>query len=136
AAASANYATQSAYITNLSAEILSSYGLSSLSVTANDFVLSSGSKLDLTAGGSLAVTAGAIDIAGDVSAAGGAVTLVTDQLKLADDKTFANAKLLFKPPTDKSGGLMAANVFIEGTIDVSGRFVNDIGRASSDLTGP
>lgn len=143
ALASANYTTQSGYTRNgetvplkteLSDEILSSYGLSSLSVTANDFVLSGGSKLNLAAGGSLTVLAGAIDIAGDVEAAGGTVTLVTDRQTLADNRQFGSA--LFRAPTDKVGALMAANVFVGGTIDVSGRFVNDIGRAPSDVTGP
>ncbi|OAF02723.1 hypothetical protein AYJ54_25965 [Bradyrhizobium centrolobii] len=125
AAASANYATQSAYTTNLSADILSKYGLSSLSVTANDFVLSSGSSLNLAAGGSLSVTTGgAIDIAGTVSAAGGSVNLVTDRVSISS--SFNSA--LFKAPRDTSGNVIAANVFVEGTIDVSGRFVNDSGR--------
>jgi filamentous hemagglutinin family protein len=134
AAASANYATQSAYTTNLSAEILSSYGLSALSVTANDFVLSAGSTLNLAAGGSLSVTAGgAIDIAGTASAAGGDVNLVTDRESIS--KNFTTS--LFKAPSDASGNTIAANIFVGGTIDVSGRFVNDTGRmASIDATGP
>ncbi|KQT03020.1 MULTISPECIES: filamentous haemagglutinin family protein [unclassified Bradyrhizobium] len=134
AAASANYTTQSAYTTNLSAEILSSYGLSSVSVTANDFVLSEGSALNLAAGGSLSVTAGgAIDIAGTASAAGGKVNLVTDRESVS--KNFTTS--LFKAPQDSSGNTTAANVFVEGTIDVSGRFVNDTGRmAGVDATGP
>ncbi|MBR0964138.1 filamentous hemagglutinin family protein [Bradyrhizobium diazoefficiens] len=130
AAASANYTTASSYTTNLSDEILSSYGLSSLSLTANDFVLSSGSTLNLAAGGSLSVTAGAIDIAGTVSAAGGSVSLTTDQIAVG-------GTAWFKPPTNKSGGTTAANIFVEGAIDVSGRFVNDIGRvAAVDASGP
>lgn len=134
AAASANYATQSAYTTNLSAEILSSYGLSSLSVKANDFFLSAGSALDLAAGGSLSVVAGgAIDIAGTVSAAGGNVNLMTDREAVGKDFTTS----LFKAPKDASGNTIAANVFVGGTIDVSGRFVNDTGRrAGIDATGP
>lgn len=131
AAASANYTTQSTYTTNLSADILSKYGLSSLKVTANDFVLSSGSTLNLAAGGSLSVTAGgAIDIAGTVSAAGGSVDLVTDRVG-------SSSEPLFKAPIDKSGKVIAANVFVEGAIDVSGRFVNDTGRtAGVDAAGP
>lgn len=139
ATASANYATQSTYTTNLSADILSKYGLSSLSVKANDFVLSEGSTLNLAAGGSLSVTAGAIDVAGNISAAGGSVTLVTDRLKLADSSSEgifgSNASTVFKAPKDVSGAVMAANVFVEGTIDVSGRFVNDIGHTASDMSG-
>lgn len=133
ATASANFTTQSTYTTNLSADILSKYGLSSLKVTANDFVLSGGSTLNLAAGGNLSVTAGgAIDIAGTVSAAGGSVTLETDRVSIS-----SKFNPLFKAPTDKSGGVIAANIFVEGTIDVSGRFVNDIGRgAGVDAAGP
>ncbi|WP_445221044.1 filamentous hemagglutinin family protein [Bradyrhizobium sp. Pa8] len=134
ATASANFTTQSTYTTNLSADILSGYGLSSLKVTANDFVLSSGSALNLAAGGSLSVTAGgAIDIAGSVSAAGGNVSLVTDRDSVSGNFTAS----LFKAPKDSSGKSIAANVFVEGTIDVSGRFVNDTGRtAGVDAAGP
>lgn len=134
ATASANFTAQSTYTTNLSADILSKYGLSSLKVTANDFVLSSGSTLNLAAGGSLSVTAGgAIDIAGTVSAAGGSVNLVTDRVASSSGP---NASL-FKAPIDKSGNVIAASVFVEGTIDVSGRFVNDTGRvAGVDAAGP
>lgn len=134
ATASANYTTQSKYRTNLYADILSNYGLSSLKVTANDFVLSAGSTLNLAAGGSLSVTAGgAIDIAGTVSAAGGSVNLVTDRVTSSSGP---NASL-FKAPIDKSGNVIAASVFVEGTIDVSGRFVNDTGRvAGVDAAGP
>lgn len=136
AAASANFTTQSTYTTNLSADILSGYGLSSLKVTANDFVLSDGSMLNLAAGGNLSVAAGGvIDIAGTVSAAGGSVSLVTDRISI--NGSFAK---LFKAPKDTkdpSGNPIAANIFVEGTIDVSGRFVNDTGRtAGVDAAGP
>ncbi|MGD5622409.1 hypothetical protein QUU41_22680, partial [Xanthomonas citri pv. citri] len=118
------------YTTNLSDDILSSYGLSSLSVTSNDFVLSSGSTLNLAAGGSLSITAGAIDIAGNLALAGGNVSLVTDRASVGNTPWF-------KAPIDSSGKSIAANVFVEGTIDVSGRFVNDIGRtAGIDAAGP
>ncbi|MFB9261985.1 filamentous hemagglutinin family protein [Bradyrhizobium erythrophlei] len=129
---SANYTAQSTYTTNLSADTLSGYGLSSLSVTANDFVLSSDSTLNLAAGGSLSITAGgAIDIAGTVSAAGGSVNLVTDRIAVSGNFNSS----AFKPPTDKSGKVIAANIFVEGTIDVSGRFINDIGRGTGDAVG-
>lgn len=136
ATASANYTTQSTYTTNLSADILSKYGLSSLKVTANDFVLSDGNMLNLAAGGSLSVTAGgAIDIAGSVSAAGGNVSLVTDRISI--NGSFAKLFKAPKDPKDPSGNQIAANVFVEGTIDVSGRFVNDTGRtAGVDAAGP
>lgn len=120
--------------TALSADTLSGYGLSALSVTANDFVVSGGSTLNLAAGGSLSVTAGgAIDIAGTVSAAGGAISLVTDRVTVAATAKFGS---LFNPPKDQSGAVIAANVFIEGTLDVSGRFVNDTGRSGTDASGP
>jgi filamentous hemagglutinin family protein len=134
ATASANYTTQSGYTTQLSDDILSSYGLSSLSITANDFVLAGGSTLNLAAGGGLSVKAGAIDIAGTISAAGGSVDLVADRVSLSGGSSLGS---LFKAPKDASGNVMAANVFVGGTIDVSGRFVNDIGRvAGVDATGP
>ena len=132
-APSANYTTQSAVTTTLSAETLSGYGLSALTVTANDLVVSSGSTLNLAPGGSFSVTTGgAIDIAGTVSAAGGAINLVTDRIAISDK--FGTA--LFKAPKDQSGAVIAANVFVEGTLDVSGRFVNDTGRTGTDVSGP
>lgn len=121
-------------VTTLSADTLSGYGLSALSITANDFVVSGGSTLNLAAGGSLSVTAGgAIDIAGTVSAAGGAISLVTDRDTVAATAKFGS---LFNRPKDQSGAVIAANVFIEGTLDVSGRFVNDTGRSGTDASGP
>jgi filamentous hemagglutinin family protein len=130
---SADYITTSASTTILSADTLSGYGLSSLSITSNDLVLSSGSTLNLAASGSFSVlTGGAIDIAGTVSAAGGAISLVTDHNTIKSNFTAS----LFKAPTDKSGKVIASNVYVEGTLDVSGRFVNDTGRFGSDMTGP
>lgn len=131
--ASANYTTQSAVTTNLSADVLSGYGLSALSITANDLVVSGGSRLNLAAGGSFSVLAGgAIDIAGTVSAAGGSIDLVTDRVTVSG--RFGTQ--LFQAPNDQSGAVIAANVFIGGTLDVSGRFVNDIGRTTADVAGP
>lgn len=129
-AASANYTSQGAATTNLSADALSGYGLSKLAITANDVVVSSGSTLNLAAGGSFSVLAGgAIDIAGTVSAAGGAINLTTDRVK------FINVPF-FKAPKDQSGAVVAANVFVEGTLDVSGRFINDTGRTGNGMSGP
>ncbi|MGX1321701.1 filamentous hemagglutinin family protein [Bradyrhizobium sp. USDA 377] len=129
-AASANYTSQSAVTTNLSADALSGYGLSQLAITANDVVVSSGSALNLAAGGTFSVLAGgAIDIAGSVAAAGGSIDLKTDRTK------FVNVPL-FKAPNDQSGAVIAANVFVAGTLDVSGRFVNDTGRTTTDMSGP
>jgi filamentous hemagglutinin family protein len=129
-APSADYTTQSANTTTLSADTLSGYGLSALNVTANDLVVSSGSTLNLAAGGKFSVTAGgAIDIAGNISAAGGAINLVTDRFK-------GSGATSFKAPIDQSGNVIAANIYVEGGLDVSGRFVNDTGRFGIDATGP
>lgn len=134
-AASANYTSQSAVTTNLSADALSGYGLGKLAITANDVVVSSGSTLNLAAGGSFSVLAGgAIDIAGTVSAAGGAIDLTTDRLTIS--AKFKTSPELFKEPTDQTGAVIAANVFVEGMLDVSGRFVNDTGRTGGDASGP
>ena len=74
-----NFASTSTYQTLLSADVLSGYGLSGLSITSNDLVVTKGSTLRLAAGGQLSVTTGgAIDMAGTVQAAGGAVNLKTD----------------------------------------------------------
>ncbi|MGJ4996983.1 filamentous hemagglutinin family protein [Bradyrhizobium sp. HKCCYLS3077] len=126
ATASANYVATSAYTTRLSPEILSGYGLSKLSITANDLVVSHGSTLNLAPGGSFTVVAGgAIDIAGSVSAAGGSIDLSTDRTA-ASASIFGAASSLFKIPTkDKIN--IPANIYVEGALDVSGRFVNDSG---------
>jgi len=139
---SADYITQSAVTTVLLADTLSGYGLSSFTVTANDLVVSSGSTLTLAAGGSFSVTAGgAIDIAGTVSAAGGSITLLTDRATITggnplDKSPFGTGANLFVAPRDQSGAILAANVYVEGTLDVSGRFVNDTGRTGAELSGP
>ncbi|MES2194871.1 MAG: filamentous hemagglutinin family protein [Pseudomonadota bacterium] len=136
-APSANYTTKSA-VTSLSADTLSGYGLSTLTIAANDLVVSSDSTLNLAPGGSFSVLAGAIDIAGTVSAAGGAINLVTDRASLVGGSSspFGTGSSLFKPPTDSANLVIAANVYVEGTLDVSGRFVNDTGRTGTDLSGP
>jgi len=129
---SQNFTTQSLLTTTLSDQTLSSYGLSALTLTANDLVVSSGATLSLAAGGTFSATvAGAIDIAGTVVAQGGAINLVTDRTGLGGTfSAFSNA------PTDRSGKAIAANVYVEGTLDVSGRFVNDTGRFGTDASGP
>nr|WP_083794852.1 filamentous haemagglutinin family protein [Bradyrhizobium sp. ORS 278] len=125
ATASANYVTASAYTTLLSPETLSGYGLSKLSITANDLVVSRGSTLNLAPGGSFTVAAGgAIDISGTVSAAGGSIDLSTDRPSAATSTSFG---AFFKSPTDKAGTAISANIYVEGSLDVSGRFVNDSG---------
>jgi filamentous hemagglutinin family protein len=125
-APSAHFTTPAAATTVLSAETLSGYGLSSFKVKADDFVLSSGSTLNLAPGGSLSVnTGGPIDIAGTIVAAGGAVTLSADKYGAANA-----VGALF------ASSVLVGDVFVGGTIDVSGRFVNDLGRTSGDAGGP
>ncbi len=125
-APSGNFTTPAAATTVLSAETLSGYGLSALKVKADDFVLSSGSTLNLAAGGSFSVdTGGPIDIAGTIVAAGGAVTLSADK--------YSASNVLGRP---FESSVLVANVFVGGTIDVSGRFVNDFGRTGGDAWGP
>ncbi|WP_027534665.1 filamentous haemagglutinin family protein [Bradyrhizobium sp. WSM3983] len=132
AGGSNNFASQSQVQTTLLADTLSGYGLSALTVKSNDFALTSGSSLSLAAGGSLSVTAGLIDVAGDVTANGGKIKLTTDQLNLASGE-FSH---FFKAPTATSGGILAANIYVEGALDVSGRFVNDTGRFDNSGAGP
>ncbi|ABD88542.1 filamentous haemagglutinin family protein [Rhodopseudomonas palustris] len=129
-APSDNFTANPLYSVTLSADTLSSYGLSTLAITAYDLVVSSGSTLSLAAGGSFSVkAAGIVDIAGTVSAAGGAISLETDYYGLH------NVSGLFQSsPINNSK--VAANIFVEGTLDVSGRFVNDTGRFGTDASGP
>ncbi|MBV8922063.1 filamentous hemagglutinin N-terminal domain-containing protein, partial [Bradyrhizobium sp.] len=132
-APSTDYITTSASTTLLSADTLSGYGLSSLSIASNDLVVSSDSTLNLAAGGSFSVVAGgAIDIAGTVSAAGGSISLTTDHPTVGGK--FGSG--LFKEPLDPSSKAIVESVFVEGALDVSGRFVNDTGRFGSDMAGP
>jgi len=134
AIASANFVSRSQYTTTLSAETLSDYGLSALTVTANDFVVSEGATLRLAAGAKLSASvSGAIDIAGNVQASGGVISLTTDRYGLTSGGAFAS---YFKAPTDSSGDIVAANIYVEGTLDVSGRFVNDVGRIGNEIFGP
>ncbi len=86
---SANFRSTSAYQTFLSSELLSAYGLSGLSITANDLVLTKGSSLSLAAGGRFSVTTGgAIDIAGMASAAGGEINLLADRYGICEFRCF------------------------------------------------
>jgi filamentous hemagglutinin family protein len=118
--------------TLLSADQLSGYALSALIIRASDLVLAAGRTVNLAAGGSFSATAaGAIDIAGTVSAAGGRINLETDRLTL--NNSFNN---LFRPPVSPSGELMRADIFVGGVLDVSGRWVNDTGRFGADALGP
>ncbi len=124
---SGNFTAQSAFQTLLSADQLSGYGLSALAVSANDLVVQSGSNLNLAAGGRFSVdVGGAIDIAGSVTAHGGQISLVTDRHSF-------QANPLFVPSITQSG---ASDVFVEGTLDVSGRWVNDTGAVGNQALGP
>ncbi|WFU84465.1 filamentous hemagglutinin family protein [Bradyrhizobium sp. CIAT3101] len=129
-----NFASTSAYQTFLSADELSGYGLSALSITSNDLVVTKGSTLRLAAGGQLSVTTGgAIDVAGTVQAAGGKVNLKTDGYVVGTSSPLKN---LFKPSVTLSGAAMPANVFVSGVLDVSGQWTNDTGRFGNDASGP
>lgn len=129
------FVSNSAYQSLLSADALSNFGLSSLSITSSDLLVTHNTANDaanlpdvrLAAGGSFSATVGgAIDIAGQISAPGGSITLKTDRFAYIKDPSLAGAE--FKAPTARIGGaVIAADVYVEGALDVSGRFVNDSG---------
>lgn len=130
-----DFTPTSAYQTVLSAATLSSYGLSLLKINSNDLLVTHNSAndasglpdLSLAAGGTFSATTGsAISIAGNIAAAGGQIGLVTDGFAVATNTFF-------------SGALTAsgkADIFVRGTLDVSGRWVNDTGRRGTDMGGP
>lgn len=122
-----NFVTQSQYQTVLSADALSSFGLSTLEIKANDLLVTHNptndiaglSDLSLASGGEFKATVGgAIDIAGRVSSHGGKITFQTDRGSQLD-------AFWFKAPKAPSGAALASNVYVGGTLDVSGTFVND-----------
>lgn len=135
-----DFTSASSYQTVLSSATLSSYGLSLLSINANDLLVShdagngsvtdSSSVPDLTlaAGGKFTATLGtAISIAGKISAAGGQINLLTDAYTAQKNPNwFAQAKTA-------SG---KSDIFVSGVLDVSGRWVNDTGRSGLDAAGP
>lgn len=134
-----DFTPTSAYQTVLSAGTLSSYGLSLLQINSNDLLVTHNSAndaaglpdLNLAAGGSFSATTGsAISIAGNVAAAGGQISLMTDGYAFANA---ANTVGLFQRAQTASG---KADIFVEGTLDVSGRWVNDAGRRGTDIGGP
>ncbi|WP_426426237.1 filamentous haemagglutinin family protein [Bradyrhizobium genosp. A] len=130
-----NFASTSTYQTFLSADELSGYSLSALSIVSNDLVVTKGSTLRLAPGGQLSVTTGgAIDVAGTVQAAGGKVNLKTDGYGIANNSPLH--QVLFKPSVTLSGATMPANVFVSGVLDVSGQWTNDRGRFGNDASGP
>jgi filamentous hemagglutinin family protein len=124
-------------LTQLSADTLSGYGLSALTITALDLTVSSGSTVRLAAGGQFSAnTSGPIDIAGTISAAGGAINLSTDRFNFGKNFPGVNPPVLKAPTDPATGAVIAANVSVEGSLDVSGRFSNDTGRFGTDAQGP
>lgn len=112
---------------NFSASGLSSYGLSGLSLTGNDFYLPQSASLQLAAGGQLLVTAsGAIDVEGTVSVRSGQITLKTDSYKLQATGSYASS--------NTASGL--ADITVGGLLDVRGLWVNDTRLDPSLVTGP
>ncbi|MGP9814536.1 filamentous hemagglutinin family protein [Rhodopseudomonas sp. NSM] len=150
---SAHFDTNNA-LTLLSDETLSSYGLSALSINAYDLVLSSGSAINLAAGGHFgALIGGAIDIAGSITAPGGTIDLRTARHEF-HERVFAvpnpdptqrtadgvlgyvtTAPAPLVAPTS-NGVTIGADIFVGGQLDVSGRFVNDTGKLGLDAAGP
>lgn len=135
----ADFTPTSVYQTVLSAPTLSSYGLSLLKINSNDLLVTHNSAndaaglpdLNLAAGGTFSATAGgAISVAGNIKAAGGQISLVTDGYGFANA---ANTGTLFQRAQTASG---KADIFVEGTLDVSGRWVNDTGRRGTEMGGP
>lgn len=130
-----DFTPTSAYQTILSATTLSSYGLSLLKINSNDLLVTHNSAndaaglpdLNLAAGGSFsAKTGSAISIAGNIAAAGGQISLLTDGFAVANDPSFRGA-------LTASG---KADIFVKGTLDVGGRWVNDTGRRGTSMDGP
>lgn len=131
-----NFVTQSQYQTVLSADALSRFGLSTLDITSSDLLVTHNPANDvanlpdvqLAAGGSLKVNVGgAIDIAGRISAPGGSITLLTDRFGYIKNTALGSGAGFKAPTAPDSGRVIAADVYVEGTLDVSGRFVNDAG---------
>lgn len=134
-----DFTPTSAYQTVLSAATLSSYGLSLLKINSNDLLVMHNSAndaaglpdLNLAAGGTFsATTGGAISVAGNIKAAGGQISLVTDGYAFANA---ANTGNLFQRAQTASG---KDDIVIKGTLDVSGRWVNDTGRRGTEMGGP
>lgn len=132
-----NFTPQSQYQTVLSADALSGFGLSNLTITSNDLLVTHNPANDgaslpdlrLAAGGAFNVNVGgAIDIAGRISAPGGSIALVTDRVSRAGSKG-----AFFAPPMTPDSTEGRSNVYVGGTLDVSGLFVNDAG--GSDPVG-
>lgn len=135
----ADFTPSSAYQTVLSAATLSSYGLSLLQINSNDLLVTHNAAndaaglpdLNLAAGGTFSATTGsAISVAGNIKAAGGQINLVTDAYTFVNG---TNTRAFFRRAQTASG---KADILVEGTLDVSGRWVNDTGRFGTDMSGP
>ncbi|NJL08689.1 MAG: hypothetical protein HC900_10825, partial [Methylacidiphilales bacterium] len=106
----------------LSADTLSGYGLSSLSIQAADLVVVAGSTLAVAPGGKVAITTGSgIDIQGAISARSGDIKLVTD----GKDSSFFRQDKLNGP----------AHIRVSGTLDTRGLWVNDAGSSGASTIG-
>jgi filamentous hemagglutinin family protein len=114
----------------LSATQLSGYGLSSLGLTANDLYIPANNSVTLAPGGSFSATMyGAIDIAGSVVAHSGQISLTTDGNSKNNNLTFAG----YAPSITHS---RQSDIYVGGTLDVSGLWTNDFGATSANLIGP
>lgn len=134
-----DFTPTSAYQTVLSAGTLSSYGLSLLQIKSNDLLVTHNSAndaaglpdLNLAAGGTFSATTGsAISIAGNIAAAGGQISLMTDGYTF---RNAANTRTFYSRAQTASG---KADIFVKGALDVSGRWVNDTGRRGTETGGP
>ena len=122
---SAFYTSNASYRLDLAASTLSSYGLSSLTIKASDLVLPTASALSVAPGGEVSfTTAGAIDIEGSITARGGKIKLLTDSYGLTSSG--------YKTSTTASG---ASDIWIGGSLDTRGRWVNDAGVTDSAARG-
>jgi filamentous hemagglutinin family protein len=122
------YSSNATYRLDLSASMLSGYGLSSLIITASDLTLSAGTTLAVASGGSVSITtAGAIDIEGGIAAHGGQIAMTTDTYTLTTIKQGR-----YKTSNTASG---ASDIWIGGTLDTRGRWVNDTGITDSAAMG-
>jgi filamentous hemagglutinin family protein len=107
------YTSNAPYRLDLSASTLSSYGLSSLMITAGDLVLHAASVLSVAAGGQVSFTTGGpMDIQGGITARGGQIKLLTDPYSLGQTSYTASG---------------ASDIFVGGKLDTRGRWVNDFG---------
>lgn len=117
-------------VLQLSASQLNGYGLSNLSITANDLYIPVGTTVTTASGGSFtATTAGAIDVEGGIVARGGSITLTTNSFQLTKNP-------LFQTSLTASGDVSQSNITVGGTLDVRGLWVNDTGLTLLTEQGP